>query len=92
MLYISTLCVLSPYRSYGAATHLLQTVLRTAIEKYGVREVGAHVWEASAEAREWYAKRGFREEKREVGYYRRLKPQDAFVLKREVGPRDLLGL
>ncbi|GAB7348136.1 hypothetical protein MBLNU459_g6152t1 [Dothideomycetes sp. NU459] len=91
LLYISTLCVLSPYRSHGVATHLLRAVLATAIARYGVREVGGHVWEASEDAREWYRKRGFRETSKEGGYYRRLKPQTALVLRRDVGPRDLLG-
>lgn len=91
MLYISTLCVLSPYRSYGIATHLLQTILVRAVKEYGVKEVGAHVWEANEEGLLWYAKRGFREESKEEGYYRRLNPQGAVVLKRAVGVGDLLG-
>ncbi|KAK8210339.1 hypothetical protein M8818_003508 [Zalaria obscura] len=90
MLYISTLGVLSPYRTYGIASHLLQTVIVRAIELYGIKSVGAHVWEANEDGLEWYLKRGFREVEREAGYYRRLKPQGAVVLRREVGPGDLL--
>ena len=90
LLYISTLGVLSPFRDFGVATHLLQAVVATAVRKHGVTAVGAHVWEASQEAREWYKKRGFRETHREGGYYRKLQPQGAFVLRREIGVRDLL--
>lgn len=84
MLYISTLGVLSPYQGHGIATQLLDTVLARAIKDYNVSAVGAHVWEASAEAREWYAKRGFVEERVEEAYYRRLEPKGAVVVRREV--------
>lgn len=91
MLYVSTLCVLSPFQSHGIATHLLQSVIVQAIQNYGIRSVGAHVWEKSTEAREWYGRRGFRELSVEKGYYRRLDPQGAVVIRREIGPGDLLG-
>ncbi|KAI4787531.1 hypothetical protein E4T44_13635 [Aureobasidium sp. EXF-8845] len=73
ILYISTLGVLSPFRSYGIATQLLHLMIERGIRNYGVGAVGAHVWEASLDAREW-----------------RLTPQGAYVLRREIGPRDLL--
>jgi ribosomal protein S18 acetylase RimI-like enzyme len=90
ILYISTLGVLSPFRSYGVASWLLNVLIERGINKYGVNAVGAHVWEHSQEAREWYAKRGFRETHLEQCYYRRLTPQGAYVLRREIGPTDLL--
>lgn len=90
ILYISTLGVLSPYRSYGVATALLSVLIERGIRQYGVNAVGAHVWEHSQDAREWYRKRGFRETHLEQGYYRRLTPQGAYVLRKEIGPRDLL--
>ena len=91
LLYISTLTVLSPYRHYGIATHLLSAVTATAIEKYGIRATGAHVWTENPEGREWYRKKGFREERVEEGYYRRLKPSAAVVVRKVVGVADLLG-
>ncbi|KAG9603945.1 acyl-CoA N-acyltransferase, partial [Aureobasidium melanogenum] len=90
ILYISTLGVLSAFRGYGVASWLLCLLIEKGISKYGVTAVGAHVWEASPEAREWYAKRGFRETHLEPHYYRRLTPQGAYVLRRDIGPRDLL--
>ncbi|KEQ91924.1 hypothetical protein AUEXF2481DRAFT_49722, partial [Aureobasidium subglaciale EXF-2481] len=84
ILYISTLGVLSPFRSYGIATHLLGIMIERGIRDHGVSAVGAHVWEAGKEAREWYAKRGFKETRLEEGYYRRLTPRGAYVLRREV--------
>lgn len=91
MLYLSTLVLLSPYRDHGIASHMLSIITARGVRAYGVRSVGAHVWEANAEGREWYGKRGFVEVGREEGYYRKLRPQGAVVLRRAVGVGDLLG-
>ncbi|TKA30271.1 hypothetical protein B0A54_15348 [Friedmanniomyces endolithicus] len=91
MLYLSTLVLLSPYRSHGIAAQMLHLLIVRAIEQYGIGSVGAHVWEANTEGLEWYAKRGFRDVGREEGYYRRLKPSGVVVVRREVGVGDLLG-
>lgn len=90
-LYVSTLCTLSPYRQHGAASALLAAVTRRAAREHGVRSVRAHVWEASADARRWYAARGFVEEAREDGYYRRLRPAGAVVVRRAVGVGNAVG-
>jgi ribosomal protein S18 acetylase RimI-like enzyme len=91
MLYLSTLVLLSPYRGYGIAAHMLDNLTRSAVDDYGITSVGAHVWEANEEGLQWYRKRGFREVSREVGYYRRLNPHDAVVMLRDVGVMDLAG-
>jgi ribosomal protein S18 acetylase RimI-like enzyme len=91
MLYLSTLVLLSPYRSYGIAAHMLDFLIRSAVDNYGITSVGAHVWVATEEGLHWYRKRGFREVSREFGYYRRLNPQDAVVMLRDVGVMDLAG-
>jgi ribosomal protein S18 acetylase RimI-like enzyme len=89
-LYIATVCTLAPYRGHGLAPELLSRVIASAIEAYGIGTVTAHVWEASAEARAWYKKLGFEEVQYEPTYYRRLKPNGAFLLERIVRPTDLL--
>lgn len=91
MLYLSTLVLLSPYRGYGIAAHMLDNLIRSAVDDYGVTSVGAHVWVANEEGLQWYRKRGFKEVNREMGYYRRLNPQDAVVMLRDVGVMDLAG-
>ncbi|EME49214.1 hypothetical protein DOTSEDRAFT_40460 [Dothistroma septosporum NZE10] len=89
ILYLSTLVLLSPYRSHGIATHLLQILTKRAIEDHCISSVGAHVWVSNAEGRDWYRKRGFQEVSKENGYYRRLDPQDAVVMQKDIGPSDL---
>ncbi|KAI9786402.1 MAG: hypothetical protein M1839_006862 [Geoglossum umbratile] len=93
-LYILTLCVLAPYRGLGLATHLLETVVGAVKGMTGeggappplLADVYAHVWEANEEARRWYCGRGFWEEDGRVeGYYRRLRPQGAVVVRRGGG-------
>ena len=93
-LYIQTLATLAPYRSLGVATALLDAVITTAIRKYEhVTSVSAHVWEANTDALEWYEKRGFEVEKGVVeGYYRKLRPAGARVVRRRLGVVDYLGV
>ena len=89
-LYISTIGVLAPYRSHGIAMHLLQVIVRRAVELHGVRCVTAHVWEANEEGLEWYKKRGFETLGKEDGYYRKLRPQSAFLVRKWIAVGDLL--
>lgn len=90
-LYISTIAVLAPYRSHGIAMHLLQAVVKKAVELHSVRSITAHVWEANDEGLEWYKKRNFEVLEKEEAYYRKLKPQGAFLVRKWIGVGDLLG-
>lgn len=90
-LYLSTIGVLAPYRSHGIAMHLLQDVVKKAVELHSVRCVTAHVWEANEEGLEWYKKRSFDLLEKEEAYYRKLRPQGAFLVRKWIGVRDLLG-
>lgn len=95
-LYIQTLATLSPYRSLGIATALLDAIVATALRHYSnssgnVVEIYAHVWEANGDALEWYVKRGFRVEQEVIlGYYRKLRPSGARVVRRSLGVADWL--
>lgn len=90
-LYISTIGVLAPYREHGIAVHLLQAVVKKAVQEHGVRCVTAHVWEANEEGLEWYKKRNFEILGKEEAYYRKLKPQGAYLVRKWIGVGDLLG-
>jgi len=91
VLYISTLTTLGPFREHAIASHLLAEVTRLAIKLYNVKAVSGHVWEANVDGLEWYKKRGFRLVAHEPEYYRRLAPKTAaLVIRRDIGPTDLL--
>lgn len=90
-LYISTIVTLAPFRQHGLAKALLHRVTMRAVHEYGVKSVTAHVWEANTEARQWYAKQGFKEIVFEENYYRRLKPGGAWIVERPISVADLLG-
>ena len=70
---------------------MLQRITVRAIEDYGIHCVTAHVWEMNEEALEWYKKRGFEVIGKETGYYRKLKPDGAMMVRKWVGVRDLLN-
>ncbi|MCJ1308753.1 hypothetical protein MMC25_002407 [Agyrium rufum] len=56
-------------------------------EEYGgvIENIYAHVWEANEDALEWYVKRGFVLEGGVIeGYYRKLKPHGARIVRRPV--------
>ena len=54
-----------------------------------MKEIYAHVWEANEEALEWYIKRGFEVEGEMVeGYYTKLRPSGARIVRRLVGVVD----
>ena len=95
-LYIQTLAVIAPYRSLGVATALLNSIIGTVITHYSdstenVTEIYAHVWEANEEALEWYVRRGFVVEKGVLdGYYRKLRPSGARIVRRRLGVGDWL--
>ena len=89
-LYIQTVGVLAPYRHLGIATYLLEDIISTIIGHYEhVTSVYAHVWEANTDALEWYNQRGFSIDKEILeGYYRRLKPSGARIVRRGITIED----
>lgn len=97
-LYIQTLHLLSPYRGQGVAAALLNSILfeeppdskaqprvSGLVKHYKIRSVTAHVHEANEDALKWYATRGFKIQEGVVeGYYRRLKPSGAKIVRLDV--------
>ena len=92
-LYIQTIGVLAPYRQLGIATQLLEEIIMTVIQYHeNVTSIYAHVWEANTDALEWYSRRGFSIESGVIeGYYRRLKPSGARIVRRRVTIADHLA-
>ena len=88
-LYICTLATKPSYRSHGAATALLESIIHRAVQSFGACVAEAHVWDGHKDALAWYLRRGFVVVKREEGYYRRLRP-GAAVLVRKVVERSIM--
>jgi hypothetical protein len=56
-----------------------------------VESLYAHVWTENEEALEWYSARGFKPDGAVInGYYRRLKPDTAYIFRRRFTPTDHL--
>lgn len=83
-IYIKALCLLAPYRHMGVAAALLESILhrKEVLRQCNVQFVFAHVWESNEEALEWYEKRGFKRDLLVEGYYRRLKPAGAWIMRK----------
>jgi hypothetical protein len=96
-LYIQSLALLSPYRGKGLAAALLEDVITSAastntdLQGVTVVELYAHVWSENIEATDWYSKNGFQRDIGLIlGYYRKLKPDSAWVFRRRILPTDRL--
>ena len=93
-IYIQSLALLSPYCGKGLAAEALRRVVDAATSHPRLRigSIFAHVWTNNTEALNWYSSRGFYREKEVVhGYYRRLKPDTAWIVRRRLTPTDYLG-
>lgn len=89
VLYIQSLCLLSPYRGLGLASAALDQVLAAAQRdpSIDVRCVYAHVWTENEDGLAWYRSRGFTQGPKPVeGYYFKLRPDSAWVVQRDLSP------
>jgi ribosomal protein S18 acetylase RimI-like enzyme len=100
-LYIQTLHLLSPHRGNGVAASLLNALLfeqppsssscrvSPLVRHYNIRTVTAHVHETNDEGLKWYVARGFYIEEGVVqGYYRRLNPGGARIVRLDLQWND----
>jgi N-alpha-acetyltransferase 50 len=84
-IYIQALALLAPYRGLGLASLLLEKILASEIARNKKTvSVYAHVWEKNEDALEWYRKRGFKRVLMVDGYYKRLKPSGAWIVRKEL--------
>ncbi|KAK4125232.1 hypothetical protein N657DRAFT_644068 [Parathielavia appendiculata] len=95
-IYIQSLALLSPYRSLGLAAAALEHIIASAAllpaagSSIDARTIYAHVWTENEEGLKWYEARGFAREGREPvkGYYFKLRPDTAWVVRRHIGDRS----
>lgn len=85
-IYIKALCLQAPYRSMGIATALLDSVLQQqdVLKRHNIQFIFAHVWESKEEVLDWYKKRGFEQQTLVEGYYRKLRPSGAWLVKKDM--------
>ncbi|KAI1420837.1 acyl-CoA N-acyltransferase [Xylaria sp. FL1777] len=92
-LYIQSLVLLSPYRGLGLAAALLHEVVADAAQsEFACEAVWAHVWTQNEEGMQWYRARGFTCIEEVKQYYHKLRPDSAWIVRRDIGPGALLGL
>ncbi|KAI1160959.1 acyl-CoA N-acyltransferase [Nemania serpens] len=86
-LYIQSLVLLSPYRGLGLAAALLDEVVADAARsEFACESVWAHVWTQNEEGLRWYTARGFACVDELKRYYKQLRPDSAWIVRREIGP------
>ncbi|KAI5860623.1 hypothetical protein GGS23DRAFT_579568 [Durotheca rogersii] len=87
-LYIQSLVLLSPYRHLGLAAALLDEVVNLAVcSAFSCETVYAHVWTNNEEGLRWYLARGFIKTDEVQGYYFKLLPDSAWIVRREIRGR-----
>lgn len=87
--YIKALLIHPAYRTLGIASTFLHQILHSPdLTRFNVAQISAHVWEENGEALEWYVKRGFERGEFVEGYYRRLRPGGAWVVRMAVERLD----
>lgn len=79
--YIMTFGVLAPYRRLGIGARMLEYIETHVKTELKAKEVGLHVQEGN-EAKDWYTKHGYAEEKFDANYYPKNKPSGAYLLKK----------
>ncbi|KAI4862227.1 hypothetical protein F4820DRAFT_431020 [Hypoxylon rubiginosum] len=84
--YIQSLVLLAPYRQNGLAAALLDEVVRlAAAAPFACGEVYAHVWTDNEDGLRWYLARGFAKHGQVNGYYFKLRPDSAWIVRRPIG-------
>ncbi|KHJ34170.1 putative acyltransferase domain-containing protein [Erysiphe necator] len=92
-IYILSLTLLSPFRGQGLATQALRAVIDVARKHkdLNITSLYAHVWTENKDALKWYFDQGFQRGESVIhGYYRTLKPDTAWILRRRLTPTDYL--
>ena len=84
-IYIQALCLVAPHRGQGIASMLLDSISQSNIlDRYDVNTIDAHVWENNEDALGWYERRNFKRILMIEGYYRKLKPGGAWLVRKEL--------
>uniref|UniRef100_A0A914YHA9 N-terminal methionine N(alpha)-acetyltransferase NatE n=1 Tax=Panagrolaimus superbus TaxID=310955 RepID=A0A914YHA9_9BILA len=83
-LYIMMIGTLAPYRRYGVGTMLISHVLALCEKDTNIESVYLHVQSSNEAAMEFYKKFGFEVVDNVKNYYKRIEPNDAYLLEKAV--------
>ncbi|KAI1716216.1 acetyltransferase (GNAT) family domain-containing protein [Ditylenchus destructor] len=83
-LYIMTLGTLAPYRRYGVGTMLLNHVFDLCAKDQQIKSVYLHVQTNNESALDFYKKFGFDITGTVEKYYKRITPDDAYILEKNL--------
>jgi len=83
-LYLTTLGILAPYRSRKLGSQALQRIIKAASlhNKPKVKRISLHVQVSNADAKRFYESHGFSEAGIYKNYYKKITPQDAWILEK----------
>ena len=82
-IYLMTFGVLAPYRRLGLGLKMLEFIENHAKTELNAKEIRLHVQEGN-DAKDWYLKHGYTEEKFEDNYYPKNSPSGAHVLSKSM--------
>ncbi|KAF9222567.1 acyl-CoA N-acyltransferase [Gyrodon lividus] len=83
-LYLTTLGVLAPYRSRKLGSQALERIIEAASShtKPRIKRISLHVQISNADAKRFYERHGFKEAGIHKDYYKKITPQDAWILEK----------
>lgn len=85
-LYLMTMGILAPYRHRGVGSYSLQKIIdaATAHAKPKIDVIYLHVQVSNDSAKAFYERHGFKEIGVYEHYYKKIVPQDAWILERKI--------
>ncbi|KAF8558028.1 N-acetyltransferase NAT13 [Imleria badia] len=83
-LYLTTLGILAPYRSRNLGSQALQRIVDAASlhNKPPIKRISLHVQVSNGGAKRFYERHGFSEAGIHKNYYKKITPQDAWILEK----------
>merc|ERR1712113_1070427 len=86
-IYIMTLGTLAAYRGYGVGSKMLEWVMQRASDFGDVNGIFLHLQTNNDVAKEFYEKNGFDQHSIIPAYYKRVSPNDAYLLGKTIEPK-----
>lgn len=86
--YLTNIAVLEPYRRLGIASMLLNKMIENLENLGNVHKLKLHVWSPNEAGIQFYKKHGFATESLVEDYYTNLEPRSAWLLYKDIVPKE----